>query len=71
MFRLARDRRVNGGRMVAEADAAALVVRMATLLKLEGKNPVITAENSVRLGWHAALMLAEFGVAGDPENDDD
>jgi hypothetical protein len=53
--------------MVSEADAAALVVRVATLLKLDGKNPVITAENSVRLGWHAALMLAEFGVAGDLE----
>jgi len=57
--------------MVSEADAAALVVRVATLLKLEGHNPVITAENSVRLGWHAALMLAEFGVAADPEKEDD
>jgi hypothetical protein len=48
--------------MVREEDAAALVVRMAVALKLDGYDPVITAENSVRLGWHAALMLAEFGI---------
>ena len=57
--------------MVSEADAAAFVVDVAVMLKLNGKNPVITAENSVRLGWHAALMLDLLGVAGDPENPED
>jgi hypothetical protein len=48
--------------MVSEDAAAALVVRMAVALKLDGYDPVITAENSVWLMRHAALMLAGFGI---------
>jgi hypothetical protein len=48
--------------MVREEDAAALVVRVATVLKLDGYDPVITAENSVRLMRLCALLRAEFGI---------
>lgn len=48
--------------MVREADAAALVVHAAVALKLDGHDPVITAENSVWLMRHAALMIGAFGI---------
>jgi hypothetical protein len=48
--------------MVSEDAAAALVVRVATVLKLDGYDPVITAENSVRLMRLCALLRAEFGI---------
>ena len=57
--------------MVDADAAAALVVRMAVALKLDGYDPVITAENSVRLGWHAALMLAEFGIGREAAEEND
>jgi hypothetical protein len=62
MFRLAGDRRVNGGRMVAEADAAALVADAAQALAARGHSPVIDAANSVRLVRLGALMLDGFGI---------
>ena len=58
--------------MAAEADAAALVVREAVALKLEGHNPVITHENGPRLVRLAEQMIATFGITGrEPEDDDD
>jgi len=57
--------------VVSEEVVAKTVVRWATQLQLDGYNPVITAENSVRLVRLGALMLAEFGVAADPEPEDD
>jgi hypothetical protein len=56
--------------MVSEEDAAALVVRMATVLKLDGYDPVITAENSVWLMRYAGLMLAGFGIGTARETED-
>jgi hypothetical protein len=54
--------------MVSEDAAAALVVREAMALALRGYMPRVTHENGPRLVRLGALMLAEFGVAGDPEN---
>jgi hypothetical protein len=48
--------------MVSEDDAAALVVRVATLLKLDGFDPVITAENAPWLVRDAARMLDRLGI---------
>jgi hypothetical protein len=48
--------------MVSEDAAAALVVREAVALKLEGYDPVITAANERRLMWYAALLLDGFGI---------
>jgi len=48
--------------MVSEDAAAALVVREAMALKLEGYDPVITAANERRLVHLAALMLDGFGI---------
>jgi hypothetical protein len=48
--------------MVSEEDAAALVVRVATLLKLDGFDPVITAENAPWLVRDAARMLDRLGI---------
>jgi hypothetical protein len=56
--------------MVSEDAAAALVVRMAVALKLDGYNPVITAENSVWLMRYAGLMLAGFGIGTGSENEE-
>jgi hypothetical protein len=56
--------------MVSEADAAALVADAAVSLALRGHAPRVTAENGPRLVRLGALMLAEFGVAGDPEDGD-
>jgi len=55
--------------MVSEDAAAALVVREAMALKLEGYDPVITAANERRLVRLAALLLDGFGIGGDPEDD--
>jgi hypothetical protein len=57
--------------MVREEDAAALVVRVATVLKLDGYDPVITAENSVWLVRYAGLMLAGFGIGTTGELQED
>ena len=57
--------------MVSEDAAAALVVRVATLLKLDGYNPVITAENAPWLVRDAARILDRLGVAAGPENTED
>ena len=54
--------------MVCEADAYALVADAAQALALRGHAPRITAVNGPRLVRLGALMLYEFGVAGDPEN---
>jgi hypothetical protein len=54
--------------MVSEDDAAALVVRLAQELALKGHAPRITHENGPRLVMLGRQLLAEFGVAGDPEN---
>ena len=48
--------------MVSEDAAAALVVREAMALKLEGYDPVITAANERRLVHLAALLLDGFGI---------
>jgi hypothetical protein len=60
--------------MVSEDAAAALVVREAMALKLEGYDPVITAANERRLVRLAALLLDGFGVGTaretTEENDD-
>ena len=57
--------------MVSEDAAAALVVREAMALKLEGYDPVITAANERRLVHLAALLLDGFGIGGDLENPED
>ena len=54
-----------------EADAYALVADAAQALALRGHTPRITAVNGPRLVRLGALMLYEFGVAGDPEPEDD
>jgi hypothetical protein len=41
--------------LVREEDAAAFVVDVAVMLKLSGRDPVITAENG-------ELMLDRFGI---------
>ena len=57
--------------MVSEDAAAALVVREAMALKLEGYDPVITAANERRLVRLAALLLDGFGIGGGTETEDD
>jgi hypothetical protein len=49
-------------RLVREEDAAAFVVDVAVMLKLAGRDPVITAENGVWLVRLAELMLDRFGL---------
>lgn len=56
---------------MCEDAAAALVADAAQALALRGHTPRITAANGPRLVRLGALMLAEFGVAGDPETEDD
>jgi hypothetical protein len=51
-----------GVRLVREEDAAAFVVDVAVMLKLSGRDPVITAENERWLFWLGALMLDRFGI---------
>ena len=53
--------------MVSEDDAAALVVKLAQELALKGHAPRITHENGPRLVMLGRQLLAEFGVSGDPE----
>jgi len=50
--------------MVMHADAAAFVVDVAVMLKLAGRDPVITAENERWLHRLGALMLDRFGIGG-------
>jgi hypothetical protein len=57
--------------MVSEDDAAALVVYVAQELALKGLTPRITHENGPRLVMLGRQLLAEFGVAADPENPED
>ena len=57
--------------MVREADAYALVADAAQALALRGHSPRITAVNGPRLVRLGALMLYEFGVAGDMDNTED
>ena len=56
---------------MCEADAYALVADAAQSLALRGHSPRITAANGPRLVRLGALMLYEFGVAGDPETEED
>jgi hypothetical protein len=59
--------------MVREEDAAAFVVDVAVMLKLSGRDPVITAENERWLHRLGALMLDRFGISAretTEENDD-
>ena len=60
-----------GVRVVREEDALSLVADSALALAARGHAPVITDANSVRLVRLGALMLAEFGVGGREEDDDD
>jgi hypothetical protein len=48
--------------LVREEDAAAFVVDVAVMLKLSGRDPVITAENERWLHRLGALMLDRFGI---------
>ncbi len=57
--------------MVSEDAAAALVVREAMALKLEGYDPVITAANERRLVHLAALMLDGFGIGRETAEEND
>ena len=54
-----------------EADAYALVADAAQSLALRGHSPRITAVNGPRLVRLGALMLYEFGIGGDPEQEGD
>ena len=56
--------------MVREADAMALVADAALALAARGHEPVITDAGSVRLVRLGALMLAEFGIGGETEEND-
>ena len=56
-------------RMVREDAAEALVADAALALAARGHQPVITAGNSVRLVRLGALMLAEFGISRETEDD--
>ena len=56
--------------MVREADAMALVADAALALAARGHEPVITDAGSVRLVRLGALMLAEFGIGGEAEEND-
>ncbi len=55
--------------MVA-ADAETLVVVVAQALAVRGYEPVITHENGPELVRLGALMLAEFGIGGEAEEND-
>jgi len=57
--------------MVSEDAAAALVVREAMALKLEGYDPVITAANERRLVRLAALLLDGFGIGRETAEEGD
>jgi hypothetical protein len=58
--------------LVREEDAAAFVVDVAVMLKLSGRDPVITAENERWLHRLGALMLDRFGIgARDTTEDND
>lgn len=57
--------------MVAEADAAALVVDAAVSLALRGHHPRVTWENGPRLVRLGALMIDAFGLGRETEEDDD
>jgi hypothetical protein len=50
--------------LVREEDAAAMVVHVAQALAVEGYDPKITAENSVRLMRLGALLRDAFGIGG-------
>ena len=56
--------------MVAEDDAAALVVYAAEKLALQGHSPVITHENGPRLVRLAEQMIDAFGIGRETEDDD-
>jgi len=59
--------------LVREEDAAAFVVDVAVMLKLAGRDPVITAENERWLHRLGALMLDRLGLgtaAGSAEDSD-
>jgi hypothetical protein len=56
--------------MVREEDAAAFVVDVAVMLKLSGRDPVITAENERWLHRLAALMLDRFGITARETTED-
>ncbi len=49
-------------RLVREEDAARFVVDVAVMLKLSGRDPVITAENERWLWRLGALMLDRLGL---------
>ena len=51
-----------GGALVREEDAAALVADAAQALARRGYDPVISEANSVRLVRLGALMLDGFGI---------
>lgn len=57
--------------MVSEDAAAALVVDVAVMLKLSGRDPVITAENERWLHRLAALMLDRFGIGTQAREESD
>jgi hypothetical protein len=56
--------------LVREEDAAAFVVDVAVMLKLSGRDPVITAENERWLHRLAALMLDRFGIGARETTED-
>lgn len=60
-----------GGALVREEDAAAFVVDTAVMLKLSGRNPVITAANERRLFHLGALMLDAYGVGTEVKEEND
>jgi hypothetical protein len=57
--------------MVREEDAAALVVVVAQALAVQGLDPKITAENSVRLMRLGALMRDAFGIGTERKEEND
>jgi hypothetical protein len=58
--------------LVREEDAARFVVDAAVMLKLQGYEPVITAENERWLHRLGGLMLDRFGIgARDTTEDND
>ncbi len=61
-FRAARGAPVQGGTLVREADAAALVADAAMALARRGHAPVVTHANGPALVRLAALMLDGFGI---------
>jgi hypothetical protein len=57
--------------LISQEDAAALVpVAAAQALAVHGYEPVITHENGPRLVRLGELMLAEFGIGGETEEND-